>query len=130
MVDYIFENFEYFQPSSHKSGDCAIRAVAKAINKTWYQTFDELVLIARKMQLMPNDTKVVGALLKQYGFEWVPIKVERGSTRPIVADFAKLHEETCVLRVSHHLTSCGKGKYYDIWDCGNSSLYGYWIKRK
>lgn len=128
-VNVYYDNFEYFQPNSHSCGDCALRAVAKATNQTWYTVFDDLIPIARKMQRMPNDTEVIGKYLEEKGFKWVPIKVEYGDSRPLVHEFAKNHEETCVLRVSHHLTSSGKGKYYDIWDCGDNSLYGYWIKK-
>ena len=129
-VLFSHKNFEYFQPNDHSCGDCALRATAKALGKTWYQTFDALVPIARRMQRMPNDTEVVGELLKENGFVWRPIKVERGDTRPTVAEFAADHTEKCVLRVASHLVACGEGKYYDIWDCGGRSLYGYWIKKK
>lgn len=128
-INVYYDNFEYFQPNSHACGDCALRAVAKVTKESWYTVFDALVPIARKRQVMPNDTDVIGEYLESKGFKWVPITVEKGDTRPIVSDFAKEHKEPCVLRVSHHLTSCEGGKYYDIWDCGDHSLYGYWIKK-
>lgn len=124
------DNFEYFQPNTaHSCGDCALRAVVKATNSNWYSVFDGLIPVARRMQRMPNDTEVIDAYLKEKGFVWVPIKVEKGESRPTVAEFAKNHNETCVIRVSHHLTSSSNGKFYDIWDCGDYSMYGYWIKK-
>ena len=123
------DNFEYFQPNTRCCGDCSIRAVAKATGQTWYTVFDDLVVIAREMQTMPNDTKVVDKYLKGKGFVWVPIDVSDGGSRPKVSEFAKKHSETCVIRISSHLTSSKDNKFYDIWDCGGRSMYGYWIKK-
>lgn len=121
-------NFEYFQPNTHKCGDCAVRAVVKATNSSWYTVFDDLIPIARKMQLMPNDRKVIGKYLESKGFKWVPIKVTKGSKRPTVKEFANKYVGTYVLSLASHLTAVVNNKYYDIWDCGNRSLYGYWVK--
>lgn len=128
-IKYNSENFEYFQPNTHDCGDCVLRAVVKATNTSWYTVFDALVPIAREMQRMPNDREVVDKYLKGKGFVWVPITPKRGESRPTVKQFAKEHKETCVLSVASHLTSCEGGKFYDTWDCGDKSLYGYWIKK-
>ena len=128
-IKYESENFEYFQPNTHSCGDCSIRAVVKATNSNWYTVFDGLTEIARKMQTLPNDRKVVDKYLKDKGFTWVPVNPRSGEKRPTVKQFAKEHKETCVLSVASHLTSCRGGKFYDTWDCGNRSLYGYWIKK-
>ena len=128
-IKYESDNFEYFQPNDHVCGDCALRAVAKATSATWYTVFDALVPIARKRQTMPNDREVVDEYLRSKGFVWVPITPKRGEKRPTVKGFAKKHKEPCVLSVASHYTSSKDGKFYDIWDCGDKSLYGYWIKK-
>lgn len=127
-IDKEKSNFEYFQPNTHKCGDCAVRAVVKATNSSWYTVFDDLIPIARKMQLMPNDRKVIGKYLESKGFRWVPIKVSKGSKRPTVKEFASKYTGIYVLSLASHLTAVANNKYYDIWDCGNRSLYGYWVK--
>ena len=123
-------NFEYFQPNVHICGDCAVRAVAKALDKTWYDVYDKLCEVGRKMQLMPSEREVVGKYLESEGFVWVPISVRGGSKRPKVAEFAADHKNaSAVMSLANHYTSSKNGKYYDIWDCGFSAVYGYWIKK-
>ncbi|MBQ2015580.1 MAG: hypothetical protein II207_01100, partial [Clostridia bacterium] len=59
------------------------------------------------------------------------LSIKKGSKRPTVLSFTKEHKEgTYILSVAHHLTVCKDGKYYDIWDCGESCLYTYWEKIK
>ena len=122
------DNFEYYQPNDHICGDCAVRAISKAIQADWYKVYDDLVSIGRKQQRMPNEREVVDEYLKSKGFIWVPISVKGGNKRPTTAKFAEMHKEPAVLSLANHYTSSKDGKYYDIWDCGRSALYGYWIK--
>ena len=52
---------------------------------------------------------------------------KKGSTRPTVDGFAKEHPKgTYILNVAHHVVACVDGKYYDTWDSGYKSLYGYY----
>lgn len=47
----------------------------------------------------------------------------------MAAEFAQKNKKgTFVLQVANHIITCQDGYYYDIWDCGNHSLYGYWEK--
>ena len=128
-IKYCSDNFEYFQPNVHECGDCTIRAIAKATNSTWYTVFDGLVPIARELQMVLNEREVADKYLKNKGFTWVPIKPERGEKRPTVSEFARDHKGTYVISVAGHLTSCKDGKFYDTWDCGSKSMYGYWVKK-
>lgn len=34
-IQVYHKNFEYYRPNTHKCGDCAIRAVAKALDVSW-----------------------------------------------------------------------------------------------
>lgn len=128
-INIYFDNFEYFQPNIRKCGDCHVRAVAKATDKTWLETFDGLYEVARKSQYPLGSCESITDYLAGMGFKWVAIKPKRGSTRPTVSEFAKSHKKgSYVLRVSNHVVGAKNGKYYDIWDCGDKSLYGYWEK--
>ena len=40
-IQYWHDNFEYYQPNDHDGGDCAIRAVSKAIDKSWDNSENE-----------------------------------------------------------------------------------------
>jgi hypothetical protein len=45
---------ENVNPRGRKTGDCVIRAIAKAENKEWLGIFDALVAIAREAYSVPN----------------------------------------------------------------------------
>ena len=127
--------FYYYQPNDKdikdKQGDCVIRALSKALDKTWLEVFDELVPIAREHMWAMDNNLLVKELLTRYGFEYVPVKVKRGSRRPTVESFTKAHESgTFVLKVAHHVVASVDGLYYDTWDSGDCSMYGYMVKKE
>lgn len=128
-VVYFHDNFEYYQPNDHVSQDCAVRAVAYALNTSWLQAYDKLCAKGREIFDVPNSTDVVGAVLKENGFTWSSNVIFDGK-RLTVHELAEVHPTlTCVVRVSHHLTCTKGGKYHDIWDCGERTAYGFWFKK-
>ena len=130
-VDVYFDNFEYFQPNTHKCGDCHVRCICAATGLSWLEALDGLYGKARAIQEPVGSTDSITAFLKDLGFEWKAIKPKRGESRPIVSEFAKKHKnDNYIMRVSNHVVGGKNGKYMDIWDCGNKSLYGYWVKKK
>lgn len=128
-IPVYYENYEYFQPNTHKCGDCAIRAVAKALDVDWEEAMTYLYNTARKINEAPTSAKSITETLKLFGFVWEGFRVRKGEARPTVADFAKTHEVgRCILRASQHVVCAIGGKYYDIWDCGAKPVYGYWFR--
>lgn len=123
------DNFEYYQPNDHICDDCGIRAVSKALDFTWDDTLTILYLSALQIKEAPDSCDNITECLKNYGFKWLPIKPKRGEKRDTVSSFTKSHDNgTYILRVSGHVVCSKNGKYYDIWDSGDKSLYGYWVK--
>lgn len=128
-VRVFHDNFQYYQPNDHVCGDCGIRAVAKAIGCTWEDSLTTLYNTAIKMKEAPGSCDNITETLKPYGFKWVAIKPKTGEKRPTVSDFAKSHEKgVYICRVSGHVVCARNGNYFDIWDSGEKSLYGYWEK--
>lgn len=128
--------YKYYQPNDkdHKDkyGDCQIRALSKALNKSWLEVFDLTVPICRERQIMDifccelNTTK---ECMKELGFEYTGISNKKGSKRPTVESFAKTHKEgTYVVSLAGHVCAVVDGYFYDTWDCSYKSLYGYYTK--
>lgn len=122
------ENFEYFQPNDHVTGDCSIRAVCGALNISWHTALDKLVEHAHKLTEAPTSRDTVEAVLKDNGFVWHPLTVSAGGTRPKVSNFVNKNKNVCVLSVANHLVCTKGGKYYDCWDSGEKCVFGYWEK--
>ena len=130
--------FQYYQPNDKdlmdKYGDCTIRALSKALNCTWLEAFDLTIPICRREQVTNifNAPSVVARkFLAELGFTYTGISNKKGVKRPTVDSFAKEHPTgTYILNVANHEVACVDGKYYDTWDSGNKSLYGYYEKHK
>ncbi len=125
-------NFVYFQPNKKdlkdNYGDCVIRAICKVLNKEWIEVYDMLVEKGRDFQCLPNSKPVYEAVLLENGFEYHGISNRKGTKRPTVKKFATDEHKTCVMRTAHHLVASVDGSFYDTWDSGEKSLYGYWMK--
>lgn len=126
-------NYKYYQPNKKdikdEYGDCVIRSLTKALDMDWMQVFEELLPYAREMQCMPNSKPCYERYLADKGLVYKGISNAKGTKRPTVDRFAKDHPSGIyVLRVAHHLVTVIDGFYYDTWDSGHKSLYGYWKK--
>lgn len=125
-------NFVYYQPNSKdikdKYGDCVIRALSKAMDKTWLEVFDILVMNGRELQSMLGQKTVYTKVLSEYGFKYYGISNKKGTKRPTVKQHAAMSTAPCVMVAANHLVACQDGKFYDTWDSGEKSLYGYWVK--
>lgn len=124
-------NYKYYQPNEKDLkdhyGDCVIRALTKVTGKAWSEVFDELVPIARELQCMPNSQACFVRYLTESGFTYHGISNKKGSKRPTVDRFAKDHGNgTYFVNVANHVVAVVDGIYYDTWDSGHKSLYGYW----
>lgn len=78
---------------------------------------------------MLSSQKTYESLLRKNGFEYQGISNKKGSKRPTVKQMAgKSQGSVIVMNVANHVVTAVDGKFYDIWDSGNKSLYGYWQK--
>lgn len=122
---------KYYNPNPKKNevGDCVVRAMCKATGRDWDSVFIELCEIGLELKCMPNDKLAWHEFLDRHDFKAHSISIKRGSKRPTVSSFSKVNKKgTFVLQVANHIVTVVDGYYYDIWDCGNSSLYKFWEK--
>lgn len=125
--------WKYYQPNKKdlkdKYGDCVIRALTKALNMEWLDVFDDIQPISREMQVPFNCKPCYEKYLEEKGFVYYGISNAKGTKRPTVQSFAKDNKEGIyVLRVANHIVTVADGYFYDTWDRGSKSLYGYWKK--
>lgn len=115
-------------PSNLRVGDCAVRAVSKAIGEDWAGSYIGLCAEGLAFKDMPSANYVWGMYLKKNGFEEHMIS----SVCPdciTVAQFAKAHPRgTYVLACQNHVVAVINGDYYDSWDSGNEIVLYYYEK--
>lgn len=129
--------YKYYQPNKKdlkdKYGDCTIRALSKALGLSWIETFDMTLPFCREYQtsnIFNADTQIEREILDRIGFAYYGISNKKGSKRPTVASFAKEHKNGIyIVKVANHVVAVVNGNYYDTWDSGYKSLYGYYKKR-
>lgn len=125
--------YKYYQPNNKdlkdEYGDCVMRALSKVMNKTWLEMFDDITPLSRELQCPFNCKTCYETYLKNNGFVYHGISNKKGSKRPTVESFAKEHKKgTYYLNVANHCVAVVNGVYYDTWDSGYKSLYGYFEK--
>ena len=131
------KRFVYYQPNEKdlkdKYGDCTIRALSKALDISWLEAFDMMIPFCREEQI-PNifngTLDVRKRVMDQLGFSYTGISNRKGSRRPTVDSFAKDHQTgTFILNVANHEVAVVDGHFYDTWDSGDCSVYGYFERR-
>lgn len=132
MATKIKSRNKFYNPNPKKQtdvGDCAVRSFCKATGDGWNTVYIELCELGMELCCMPNDKKAWKEYLKRKGFIEHKISNKKGSKRGTVQEFAEKNKQgTFVLNVASHLVTVVDGYFYDTWDCGHKSLYGYYEK--
>lgn len=116
-------------PTGRKVGDCAIRAVSKALNIDWETAYIKVCLAGYQMGDMPSSDSVWGAVLRQNGFYRKAIP----NTCPAcytVRDFCKDNPKGIyVLGFGGHVATVIDGNLYDSWDSSKEiPIYMWYLK--
>lgn len=122
--------YEYYNPNpaGRNVGDCAVRALAKALGIDWEEAYMMLATAGYNMADMPNANSVWGAVLRMNGFyrEGLP------STCPdcyTADDFARDNPVgVYVLGFGSHVATVKNGILYDSWDSSQEIPQFFWTK--
>lgn len=116
-------------PTARRVGDCAVRAIAKALNLDWEQSFARIAANAFAMGDMPSADSVWGAVLRQEGFYRAAIP----NTCPdcyTAEDFCRDNPRgTFVLGFGGHVATVQDGVLYDSWDSSNEVPVYFWYRK-
>lgn len=116
-------------PVSRNVGDCAVRAVAVALDVDWETAFAMITANAFQMGDMPSSNSVWGSVLRQNGFYRYAIP----NTCPdcyTAEDFAMDHPRgVYVLGFGNHVATLRDGWIMDSWDSSQLIPQYYWTKK-
>lgn len=116
-------------PAGRKVGDCAVRAIAKALDMDWESAYILLTVNGFYMGDMPSSDQVWGATLRQRGFR-KSVLSDRCPDCYTVDDFCIDHPNgVYVLALGGHVVTVVDGNLYDSWDSSNEVPLYFW-KRK
>lgn len=109
-------------------GDCAIRAISKALDIDWEKAYLKLCTNGFAMGDLPNSNTVIASVLRQNGFKRVDM-VNGCPDCMSVKEFAESHPKgVYVLGTGSHVVAVVDGDYYDAWDSGDEIPAYAWRK--
>lgn len=117
-------------PTGRNVGDCAIRAVAKALKIDWEEAYALIAANGYAMGDMPSADSVWGSVLRQNGFYRKAIP----NTCPdcyTAEDFCGDNPYgTFVLGFGGHVATVVNGNLYDSWDSSQSIPAYVWYRKE
>lgn len=116
-------------PTGRNVGDCAIRAIAKALDIDWENAYMLVVANGYEMGDMPSSDSVWGSVLRQSGFyrKAIPNRCPDCYT---VEDFCRDNPAgVFVLGFGGHVATVVDGNLYDSWDSSREIPVYVWFRK-
>ena len=116
-------------PTGRNVEDCAVRAVAKALDVDWEKSFALLTRNAYEMGDMPHSNSVIGSVLRQHKFyrQAIPDFCPDCYT---AEEFALDHPTgTFVLFFTNHVATIKDGNLYDSFDSSEEIPQYFWYRK-
>ena len=117
-------------PAGRSVGDCAVRAVAKALDIDWEAAYCLVCNAGYNMADMPASNGVWGAVLRQHGFyrDSLPNTCPECYT---AEDFCNEYNRgTFVLGFGDHVATVVDGDIYDSWDSSHEMPQYFWHRKE
>ena len=123
--------YQYYNPNPtgrSSAGDCAVRAVAKALDVDWEKAYAMIAVNGFRMGDVISSNSVWGSVLRMHGFyrENLPNFCPDCYT---IRKFAKDNPVgVYVVGTGNHVVTVIDGIYYDSWDSGDEIPLYFWTK--
>ena len=120
--------YSYYNANPYKIrvGDCVIRAISKALNQPWEDTYIDLTIHGYLMGDLLSSNAVWGAYLKSKGFTRDIISNDCPECYTI-EDFCNEHPKgTYIIGTGTHAVCIEDGCVFDTWNSsGETPIYYY-----
>ena len=120
--------YSYYNANPYKIrvGDCVIRAISKALNQPWEDTYIDLTIQGYLMGDLLSSNAVWGAYLKSKGFTRDIISNDCPECYTI-EDFCNEHPKgTYIIGTGTHAVCVEDGCVFDTWNSsGETPIYYY-----
>ena len=116
-------------PCGRNVGDCAVRAISKALDMDWETAYAVIVSAGFDMCDMPSSNSVWGAVLRKHGFirESIPNTCPECYTAD---DFCRDHPHGIyVLGFGNHVATVINGDLFDSWNSLSEIPQYYWKEK-
>lgn len=117
-------------PVGRRVGDCAVRAISKALDTDWESAYILLVSNGFAMGDMPSADSVWGATLRQKGFYRETLPDACPDCYNVIDFCEDFPEGTYVLGFGGHVATVVDGDLYDSWDSSMENPQFYWYRKE
>lgn len=115
-------------PAGKNVGDCAVRAVSKALDLDWVTAYSVIADEGMKLADMPTSDAVWGSVLRRMGFMRYIIP-NYCSNCYTIADFADDNDfGTYVVGTGSHAVTIEDGVIWDSWDSSKEIPLYFWSR--
>ena len=125
--------YSYFNPNPIKNkrvGDCVNRAISKALNQSWEETYIELCLLGYIAGDLPSSNKIWDTYLTSKGFTRHIISAECLDCYTI-NDFCEEYPQGIyIIGTGTHAVCVIDGTIYDTWMSGDETPIYFYKKEK
>lgn len=124
--------FQFYNPNpvANRTDDCAVRAVAKALNISWEEAFALIAAMAYNMGEMMHKNAVWGAVLRQNGFYRYVVPNECPDCYT-AEDFIRDNPSGIfVLGFDNHVATIVDGVLYDTFDSTEEIPIYFWTNER
>lgn len=116
-------------PVGRRVGDCAVRAISKALGVDWETAYVMVASNGFSMGDMPSSDSVWGATLRQHGFYRMSVP-DNCPDCYSAADFCKDNPKGIfVLGFGGHVATVVDGNLYDSWDSSSEIPQFVWYRK-
>lgn len=125
-------SYSYYNPNpySNRVGDCVIRAISKALNQSWVQTYIDLSLQGYLMGDWGSSNAVWNAYLKGKGFKREIISNDCPECYTINDFCEEFSQGIYVIGTGSHAVCVVDGVIYDTWQSGDETPIYYYRKEE
>lgn len=122
--------WRYYNPNpvNARVGDCAVRAVAKALGIEWEKAYLMIAKNGFQMGDIMASNNVWGSVLRQHGFKRYILPNDCPDCYTIAQFASEYHKGTYVVGTTNHVVTIIDGVYYDTWDSGDEIAVYFWTK--
>ena len=125
-------SYSYYNPNpySNRVGDCVIRAISKALNQSWVQTYIDLSLQGYLMGDWGSSNAVWHAYLKGKGLKREIISNDCPECYTINDFCEEFPQGVYVIGTGSHAVCVVDGVIYDTWQSGDETPIYYYRKEE
>ena len=113
-------------PDKKRVGDCVVRAIATAAQKSWERVYLDLAIEGLCLHDMPTANRVWGSYLRRIGWERCALPNACPDCYTVAEFAADNPNGVFIVAADSHAVCVANGDWFDTWNSGEVIPLYYW----